>query len=283
MSTAVKPKGPRQVPANAAPAAWAGTYLASTVGAKVLVAVTGLLLTGFVVFHMIGNFKVFFGREEINAYAEFLKHSLGPYLWIARAGLLLAFLAHIGLVIRLKTKTAAARPVPYVAQRAAQATLSSRTMFLTGLVILAFTVYHLAHYTAGVVKPATFPVPVTAADPSNPAKLRVVPAGESVAYLDLREPRPDGTHRHDVYNMVVAGFTTPWVSVAYLIAQMFLFAHLAHGIQSTIQTLGLKGTRFGPVWSAVGTATAALVTLGNAAIVAAVWAGALPIAAATAG
>jgi succinate dehydrogenase / fumarate reductase cytochrome b subunit len=249
--TAAKPKGPRQLPDHARPAAWAETYLTSTVGAKVLVALTGTLLVGFLIFHMIGNLKVLFGRDSINAYAYFLKHSLGPYLWIARAGLFAVFVAHVVLALKLKAQTAAARPVPYVALRPAQATLTSRTMLLTGLLIGAFTLFHLAHYTFGWVKEA---------DVGN---------GMRINYLEMKDPQG----RHDVYNMTVAGFRTSWVSVLYLFAQAVLFAHLAHGVQSVIQTLGLKGTRFAPVWVGVGYATAGLIVAGNVAIVVAIWAG----------
>lgn len=249
--TAAKPKGPRQLPDQASPAAWAETYLNSTVGAKVLVALTGLLLVGFVVFHMIGNLKVLSGRDEVNAYAHFLKHGLGPLLWIARAGLLAVFVAHVVLALKLKAKTAAARPVPYVALRSAQATIASRTMLTTGLVVGAFTLFHLAHYTFGWVHDA---------ETGN---------GMRINYLDLKDP----AGRHDVYNMTVAGFRNPVISTLYLFAQLVLFAHLTHGIQSVIQTLGLKGTRFAPVWVWVGYATAGLILAGNVAIVAAIWAG----------
>ena len=259
MSTAaIKPKGPRIVPAERGPAGWATTYLTSTVGSKIIVAITGLSLVGFVLFHMIGNLKVLYGQDSINSYAWFLKHSLGPYLWAARAGLLAVFVTHIGLTLRLKYKSAKARPVGYAYQRTAQATLQSRTMLLTGIVIGLFTAFHLAHYTFGWVKGAQ------------------MPDGTVVNYMDLTETMPDGTVRHDVYSMVVAGFTTPWLSILYIVAQLFLFAHLAHGIQSTIQTLGLKGTRFAPVWVGLGYATAAAIVAGNLAIVVAVWAGALP-------
>ena len=258
MSNPIKPKGPRHVPVAFAPSTWASTYLTSTVGAKVLVGVTGTLLTGFVVFHMIGNAKVLFGRDEFNAYAHFLKHSLGPYLWMARAGLLAAFLAHVGLVVWLKTKTAAARPVQYQHARTAQATLASRTMLLTGLVIGAFIVFHLAHYTFGWVHEAPGP------------------DGTPTNYLNLTQRMPDGSERHDVYSMTIAGFRTPWISVTYLVAVAFLYAHLSHGIQSTIQTFGLKGTRMTGVWTAAGSALAAFIVLGNVAIVVAIWTGLVP-------
>lgn len=251
MSTAVKPKGPRIVPSNLGPPAWANDYLGSTVGMKVLVALTGLSLVVFLIFHMLGNLKVLFGRDDVNAYAHFLKHGLGPLLWIARAGLLLVFVVHVVLVFRLKARSNAARPVAYVYQRSAQATPQSLSMLLTGVVVGLFTLFHLAHFTFGWVH---------AAD---------LGGGRQIDYLHLH----DDQGRHDVYSMVVAGFQTPWLSVLYIVTQLVLFFHLTHGIQSTIQTLGLKATRFAPAWVAVGYATAGLILLGNLAIVFAIWFG----------
>jgi len=259
MSTAaIKPKGPRMTAPEEGPIGWASTYLSSTVGLKILVACTGLLLVGFLIVHMLGNLKVLFGQDEINAYAYFLKHRIGPYLWIARAGLLLIFVAHIALTLRLHSRSSAARPIGYIYQRTAQASLQSRTMLLTGLVIGFFVVFHLAHYTFGWVHEAQ------------------LPDGRQVNYLNLMQVLPDGTQRHDVYSMVVAGFQTPWIALLYIATQLVLFAHLTHGIQSTIQTLGLKGGRFSPFWTAFGYAVAGTILVGNLAIVLAIWSGLVP-------
>ena len=256
MSTAaIKPKGSRVIPTEEGPIGWASTYLNSTVGSKIVVACTGLLLVGFLIVHMLGNLKVLFGQDEINAYAYFLKHSIGPYLWIARLGLLLIFITHIALTLRLQNRSASARPVGYVYQRSAQASFQSRTMLLSGIVIGLFTLFHLAHYTFGWVHEAQ------------------LPNGRQVNYLALMQVLPDGTERHDVYSMVVAGFRTPWIALLYIVTQLVLFAHLSHGIQSTIQTLGLKGGRFSPFWSALGYLAAGAILAGNLAIVFAIWSG----------
>lgn len=256
MSTAINPKGPRVLPPDAGPSAWATTYLGSTVGQKVVVALTGLLLAGFVVAHMIGNLKMFSGPDAINGYAYFLKHELGALLWIARGGLLALFVAHVALTLNLKAKSAAARPVPYLNQRPVQATLASRTMVWTGLVVGAFVVFHIAHYTLGWVKPAEI---------RDEATGRIT----TIDYLKLT----DQHGRHNVYEMTVAGFRTPWVVAVYLVAQVLLFVHLSHGLQSVVQTLGLKGTRFAPAWVWLGYAVAGLILAGNLAIVVAVWTG----------
>ena len=124
-------------------------------------------------------------------------------------------------------------------------------MLLTGLVVGAFTIFHLAHYTFGVVHGAE------------------LPDGRVVSYMDLR----DDHNRHDVYGMVIAGFTTWWISAIYIAAQVLLFLHLNHGIPSSLRTLGLIGRRFEPAARLLGYAVAGTVVAGNLAIVIAVWSG----------
>jgi succinate dehydrogenase / fumarate reductase cytochrome b subunit len=291
MSTAaINPKGPRVYAAGNTPAAWASTYLASTVGQKILVGATGLLLVGFLVFHMIGNLKVlpgfegpsdaaesraravatqkfpgdaaaqqayvtehapsFDSQEHLNKYAAFLKSDLGALIWIARGGLVALFVTHLVLALRLRAKAGEARPVGYTVQRSAQATVAAKTMLWTGVVVLLFAVFHIAHYTLGVVKPAQ--------TPNGP-----------VPYMDLH----DADGRHDVYSMVVAGFTTPWVCVIYILTQALLLVHLSHGIQSSLQTLGLVGKRFTPAARLLGWGTAGAIFAGNMVIVMGVWLG----------
>ncbi|MBY0461013.1 MAG: hypothetical protein K2V38_27140, partial [Gemmataceae bacterium] len=129
-----------------------GLLLDSSVGAKVVVALTGLGLVTFTVFHMIGNLKVFNGPDAINGYAHFLKHDLGLLIWAARAGLLGIFVLHLVLAIRLKWRTCAARPTGYVYPGHVQSTITSRTMIWSGAVVGLFVLFHLAHYTFGAVK-----------------------------------------------------------------------------------------------------------------------------------
>lgn len=249
-SAAINPKG-RLLTRGATALAWADTYLTSTVGQKLIIALSGTGLVLFVLFHMLGNLKVLSGQESINAYAYFLKHDLGALLWIARAGLLGIFLLHLGLALRLKMRSSAARPVGYVNQRYAQANPAATTMAWTGIVIGAFVIFHLAHFTLGWVHNA-------------PGE------GNSwVNYLELK----DELGRHDVYHMVIAGFTTWWISVIYIIAQVLLFVHLSHGIPSAFQTLGLQSRRFAAAIRCLGLTLAAVILIGNFAIVLAVWFG----------
>jgi len=257
------PKGPQKPGPGVDARGFLSALLDSSVGAKILVALTGLGLVGFVVVHLVGNLKIFQGPEAINHYAHFLKHDLGLVLWLFRAGLLFVFVLHLALAIRLKLRSAAARPVGYAYPATIQAGVASRTMVWTGIII------HLAHYTFGWVKPSVFDVPVLAADPAAPLGLRTVPPGTPVPYLQLR----DILGQHDVYSMTVAGFRNPVISVLYLVAQVILFVHLRHGIPSTFQTLGLKNVRFrGPI-DVLGLLVALFVLAGNGAIVLAVWLG----------
>jgi succinate dehydrogenase / fumarate reductase cytochrome b subunit len=248
------PKGSQQPGPGVNAGAFLSALLDSSVGAKVLVALTGVGLVGFVVFHMIGNLKLFQGPDAINAYAYFLKHDLGAFLWVARAGLLGIFVLHIVLAVRLKLRSAAARPIGYVHQRTAQATVASRTMIWTGVVVGLFVLFHLAHYTFGWVKQAE------------------VAPGQYVSYLDLKDARG----RHDVYSMTVAGFRNVPIAVLYLAAQVVLFVHLRHGIPSVFQTLGLKNVRFRGWIDILGLLVALTILVGNSAIVLAVLLGYIP-------
>lgn len=250
---------PNTLPAGKGLLSWLSPILKSTVGAKIIVAITGLGLTGFVIAHLVGNLKLLAGRDAINDYAKFLK-DLGPVLWVARIGLLATFLLHVVLVLRLKERAAAARPVPYQYANTIQASVASRTMLYTGLLVLAFVLFHLAHYTFGWVSTTS------ATDLTTNAKVET-------NYLNLVDPQG----RHDVYSMVVAGFRNPIISALYVIAQLALFLHLSHGIASTLQTLGLNTPRFQPAIRMLGYIIALLIAVGNIALVVAVWSGNVPV------
>lgn len=257
--TVINPKGPARPRPGTGPLAWFDSYVATTVGQKIVVALTGLGLTTFALFHMIGNLKMLPGgpasRDAINGYAYFLKHELGALLWVARGGLLALFLLHVFIAFRLKLKAAVARPVGYAYRRSAQATAASKTMIWTGAVIGAFVLFHLAHYTFGVVH-----------------EVEVSP-GVWKNYLELEQPMPGGAVRHDVYAMMISGFTTPWIVALYLFAQLLLFVHLSHGVPSTFQTLGLKSRRFAGTIKLIGVAVGGTIFVGNVAIVLAVYTG----------
>ncbi len=223
---------------------WALTLYRSTIGKKVIMAVTGLLLVAFVIAHMLGNLQVFIGAGKMNAYAAFLK-STGELLWLARLGLLAAVLLHILMAWQLAQIKNAARPIGYQKREPQVSTLASRTMRWGGVLLLVFIVFHILHFTTGTV----FPVA------SRPDALY-----------------PAFSHTN-VYGNVIAAFRSPWVVAFYVVAMLFLMLHLFHGAWSSVRTLGLaKPSRF-PLRRRVATVIAIVVWLGFTAVPVAVFLG----------
>lgn len=182
-------------------AGWLGRFYASAIGKKVAMAASGIVLAGFLVVHMAGNLLVFQGAAAINEYAAWLRKSL-PLLWTVRALLLVSLLLHVHAALSLTRLARAARPARYQRLRARTSTLSARTMRVGGLVLAAFVVFHLLHFTIGSVHPAFV-------------------AG-------------------DVYHNLVTGLRGPAVVGFYLLALAALALHLHHGIWSLFQTLGVN-------------------------------------------
>jgi succinate dehydrogenase / fumarate reductase, cytochrome b subunit len=193
-------------------------YWSSSIGKKVIVALTGIVLVLFLAGHMTGNLLVFAGREAFNDYAEFLHHSLhGAGIWIARIGLLVALVLHIAATIALTRQNRAAR-IPYQFPNTIQASKSSRIMIWTGLTILFFVIYHLLHFT--------------------------IHAGNTYdSYVDPVHLAATGLSRPDAWKMVVDGFSVWYVSLFYLIAMTVLCSHLGHGVASIFQTLGINSKK----------------------------------------
>ncbi len=228
-------------------------FLRSTIGRKILMAVTGLILIGFVIGHLVGNLQVFSGPDKINGYAHFLQ-SLGPLLWAARIGLLIAVGIHIWAATVLTLENHAAREVGYTVRHTIRATLASRTMRWTGYVVAAFIVYHIAHFTLGIAGASTFKTHLpeyTMTSEYHVAGFPVVAAGTKV---------------HDVHSMVVLGFQNPIVSLFYIIAVGLLSVHLLHGTDSMFQTLGLRSSRWSGVLRKICVLFALAYFLGNLAI-----------------
>ncbi len=187
----------------------------SSLGKKYIMALTGVALLIFVLGHLIGNLQVFGPPELINTYAHFLKSKPG-LLWGARLGLLALVALHIASAVALSSLNKAARPEPYAGQSAYGSKAQSRYTLVSGLVIAAFVVYHLAHFTAllpGINGVGDF------------RKLTTVLHGETVP---------------DVHAMMVLGFQVWWVALFYLVAQALLFMHLSHGVASMFQSLGFR-------------------------------------------
>lgn len=234
----------------------------STIGRKFLMAVTGLILIGFVIGHLVGNLQVFSEPDKLNGYAHFLQ-SLGPLLWVARIGLLVAVAIHVWAATVLTLENHAARDVAYNAKHTIRATLASRTMRWTGYVVLAFIVYHIAHFTIGAAGADTFKTALpeyTMASEYHIAGFPVVAAGTVV---------------HDVHSMVIFGFQNVAVSIFYIIAVGLLSFHLVHGTDSMFQTFGWRSSRWSPALRKVCVAFALLYFLGNLAIPGAVLIGKL--------
>jgi succinate dehydrogenase / fumarate reductase cytochrome b subunit len=208
-------------------------YWNSSIGKKLIVAVTGLALVLFLAGHMSGNLLVFAGRESFNDYAQFLHHVVhGTGIWFARAGLLLAVVLHVVATISLVRKNRAARQ-PYAFQNTIQASKSSRIMIWTGLTILFFVIYHLLHFTI---------VPKIGIDPD---------------YLG-----PKGETRPDAWKMVIDGFSSPLVALFYVIAMTVLCSHLGHGVASIFQTLGFNSKKARPLIEKLSWAYSVIIWLG---------------------
>ena len=179
----------------------------STIGKKAIMALTGLILFGFLIAHMAGNLQVFLGQAVMNHYAETL-HGTPELLWVARSVLLISVLLHIWASIQLTAVKSAARPIAYVKPGNVQATWASRTMMLSGPVIGAFVVGHLLHLTTGTIHPR---------------------------FVELH-----------AYENVVLGFSNPIASVLYIIAMILVGFHLSHGIWSLFQSLGFSHPQYTP-------------------------------------
>lgn len=200
-----------------------------------LVAVTGVVLLGFIIGHLLGNLQIFLGPDWINSYAEHLQN-LGPLLWLIRIFLLVNVVAHIYYTIRLTIANRRARPNAYAQKGYVKATYASRYMWLSGLVVLAFIIYHIAHFTLVVADPR------------------------------LAALKPDALHRHDVYSMMVYGFRNVVVSAFYVLAMFLLMLHLTHGASSFFQSLGWNDKRLTPRLARAGRIFAWLIFLGYTSI-----------------
>lgn len=202
------------------------SFTGSTIGRKAVMAASGVVLFGFVLGHMAGNLQVYMGREAFNAYAEFLRHVLhGAGLWVARAVLLTAVLAHVWAAWMTSRASWAARPRGYRRWTPRESTYASRTMRWGGVMIGLFVVYHLLHFTFGTAHPDFI--------------------------------------RTDPYHNFVTGFEQWPVAVVYIVANIMLGFHLRHGVWSMLQTLGLSHPRYKRLALAAALLFALLVTLGN--------------------
>lgn len=187
----------------------------SSVGRKIIMAVTGAVLVAFVCVHLLGNSSVFLGAGAINAYAEKLQ-SLGPFVWVFRLVMLAAFAIHIFFGIQLTLENKAATPEKNVQVKRLKTGFGAETMIVSGVAIALFAIYHLLHFTVRVTNPEIY-----------------VPLGDAGMV--------------DVFFMMVNGFQSSLAVLIYLVGMVFLFLHVGHGFQSLFQTLGLSNDKSLPV------------------------------------
>lgn len=206
-------------------------------------AISGLVLVGFVIGHLLGNLQIFLGPEVINRYGHFLQTS-PELIWPARIGLLVMVILHIAAAVTLAAQNRAARPVAYERYEVVAASYASRTMVMSGLIIFAFIIYHLLHFTIQV-----------------PA---INFTGQDFKLLE------DAKERHDVYRMMVLGYQRPVVSAFYVLAIGLLCLHLSHGVSSMFQSLGLNNRVYEVWFGRLAVALAVLIFLGYCSIPAAV-------------
>jgi len=210
---------------------WFGSFWATAIGKKAVMALTGVFLFGWIFLHMLGNLKIYLGAEHLNEYAKFLITMGAPALpdyaalWVSRALLLIAVILHIVAATQLTLMNNAARPVGYRDREYVVGTYAARTMRWGGVIILLFIIYHLLHFTTGTVHPNFI--------------------------------------EHDVYHNVVTGFQVWWVSAFYIIANLALGLHLYHGLWSMFNSLGLNNPKFNNWKKVFATAFALVITLGN--------------------
>jgi succinate dehydrogenase / fumarate reductase cytochrome b subunit len=199
-----------------------------------IVAITGLVLIFFIIGHLLGNLQIFLGPDWINSYAQHLR-DLGPLLWVIRIFLLIAVVLHIYYTIVLTIDNRRAHG-GYTTKHHVKATFASRYMWLSGLVVLAFVLYHLAHFTWVIADPR------------------------------LSTLHPDPLNRRDVFSMMVYGFRQPIVSVFYIVAIFLLMLHLTHGASSFFQSLGLNDKKLTPRLARAGRVFAWLIFIGYTSI-----------------
>jgi len=241
----------------------------SSIGKKFLMAATGLLMVGFVTGHLVGNLQIFLPPDKINGYAHFLQ-SLGPVLWAIRLFLLACVTIHIWVAVALTLESKAARgPQDYGVRKWVNATVASRYMRLTGLVVLAFLIYHIAHFTVGAAQSESFKAAL-------PHWTMLEDAREFGFPLAAK-----GDEVHDVYSMVYLGFANPIVSIFYIIAVGLLAVHLLHGIDSLFQTIGWRNAKWSCCLRKVALVFCIVYFLGNLAIPGAILTGLVKPAAGT--
>ncbi len=203
---------------------WLVNFYKSTIGMKVAMALSGIILVGFVIVHMLGNLQIFLGQEVYNGYAQSL-HEQPALVWGVRVVLLCSVLLHMYSAVILTLRSRAARPVRYVKVEPQAATFASRTMVYGGAIIVLYLVYHLMHFTVGNVHPNFIP--------------------------------------GNAYQNFVVGFSSLPVVVVYVLANLVLGLHLFHGVNALTRTLGVTGPKYSRLARGIATGIAVVVAGAN--------------------
>ncbi len=207
-------------------------FYRSTIGKKIIMGVTGLIGIAFVILHMAGNLQAFAGPRKLNAYGAMLHGPLNELLWVLRIILIVAVILHVLMAYQLTMRSRAARPIGYEHREPQVSTLAARTMKWGGVLLLAFIIFHILHFTTQTV---------------DPAGMR--------GMTDVAGDR-------DVYGNIVASFQIWWVAVFYIAAMIALGLHLYHGAWSSIRTLGYAKASPNPLHRRIALVVAIVVWLG---------------------
>jgi succinate dehydrogenase / fumarate reductase cytochrome b subunit len=209
----------------------------SSIGKKIVMAVTGIIGIAYVVLHMIGNLQIFQGAERLNAYRHLLHGPLNELLWLARVILIVALVLHVIAAWQLTRRDRAARPVGYAERVPQVSTLASRTLRWGGVLLLVFIVFHILHFTTGTIRPA-------------------------------------GVYdENDLYGNAIASFHVAWVTAFYVLAMVALGLHLYHGAWSSVRTMGAAPLSAHPLRRRVALVVAIAVAAGFALVPLAVFFG----------
>lgn len=209
-----------------------GELWRSTILTKWVMAITGVLIVLFLIGHLSGNLLVFVGEDAMNEYGVWLRSlGHGTLLWVVRLGLVAVFVLHVVSAIRLSAMNRAARPISYARTQSMKSTVASKTMLLSGLLILVYGIYHLAHFTWGLTNPDFY-------------------------------NQTDALGRHDVYHMVIASFREPVIVVIYLLAMVLTGLHLNHAISSAMQTLGVNHPKYVTIIRRLGVGLSIAIAVG---------------------
>ena len=218
------------VATQAAPTATIRALWRTTIGKKAVMAATGVLMLLFLIAHMVGNLKIFFGAADFNHYAAWLRTIGEPvlhtswYLWIQRVVLVACAVLHVTAAAQLSRRDRAARPQRYRHKQRARASFATHTMRYGGVILLLFIVWHILDLTVGAVN-----------------------------------PRGEAGHP---YQNVVADFRVWWISAIYVVAMLMLCLHIYHGFWSAAQTLGANNAVRNGLFKAIATVLALVITVG---------------------